>query len=187
MVAAVILTGVFVSDIPMAALVAVMATVSFATSDWHSIAPKTLRRIPAGEIAVMVITVAVVVATHDLAPGVVVGPVSAMVVFARRVARLADVTAVVDPDGGTVVHRVTGELFSASSNDLVGRLDYAGDPEKVIVDLSAAQVWDASSVAAPDAVTTKYARRGKTVEITGLNGPGAHLHDRLSGELVAGH
>ncbi|KAB2976975.1 SulP family inorganic anion transporter [Streptomyces sp. SS1-1] len=179
--------GPVVSDIPMAALVAVMVMVSFATFDWHSIAPKTLRRMPAGEIAVMVITVAVVVATHNLAIGVVVGSVSAMVVFARRVARLADVTAVVDPDGATVVYRVTGELFFASSNDLVGRFDYAGDPEKVIIDLSAAHVWDASSVAALDAVTTKYASRGKTVEITGLNGPSAHLHDRLSGELVAGH
>ena len=182
-----IVFGPVVSDIPMAALVAVMVMVSFATFDWHSIAPRTLRRMPAGEIAVMVITVAVVVATHNLAIGVVVGSVSAMVVFARRVARLADVTAVVDPDGGTVVYRVTGELFFASSNDLVGRFDYAGDPEKVIVDLSAAHVWDASSVAALDAVTTKYASRGKTVEITGLNGPSAHLHDRLSGELVAGH
>lgn len=179
--------GPVVSDIPMAALVAVMVMVSFATFDWHSVAPKTLRRMPAGEIAVMVITVAVVVATHNLAIGVVVGSVSAMVVFARRVARLADVTAVVDPDGATVVYRVTGELFFASSNDLVGRFDYAGDPEKVIIDLSAAHVWDASSVAALDAVTTKYASRGKTVEITGLNGPSAHLHDRLSGELVAGH
>ncbi|MGW6472141.1 SulP family inorganic anion transporter [Streptomyces nigra] len=182
-----IVFGPVVSDIPMAVLVAVMVMVSFATFDWHSIAPKTLRRMPAGEIAVMVITVAVVVATHNLAIGVVVGSVSAMVVFARRVARLADVTAVVDPDGGTVVYRVTGELFFASSNDLVGRFDYAGDPEKVIVDLSAAHVWDASSVAALDAVTTRYARRGKTVEITGLIGPSAHLHDRLSGELVAGH
>ncbi|MDI9832982.1 SulP family inorganic anion transporter [Streptomyces sp. KAU_LT] len=182
-----IVFGPVVSDIPMAALVAVMVMVSFATFDWHSIAPKTLRRMPAGEIAVMVITVVVVVATHNLAIGVVVGSVSAMVVFARRVARLADVTAVVDPDGATVVYRVTGELFFASSNDLVGRFDYAGDPEKVIIDLSAAHVWDASSVAALDAVTTKYASRGKTVEITGLNGPSAHLHDRLSGELVAGH
>ncbi|MFF4150295.1 SulP family inorganic anion transporter [Streptomyces sp. NPDC001651] len=182
-----IVFGPVVSDIPMPALVAVMVMVSFATFDWHSIAPRTLRRMPAGEIAVMVITVAIVVATHNLAIGVVVGSVSAMVVFARRVARVADVTAVVDPDGGTVVYQVTGELFFASSNDLVGRFDYAGDPEKVIIDLSAAHVWDASSVAALDAVTTKYASRGKTVEITGLNGPSAYLHDRLSGELVAGH
>ncbi|MFI1781066.1 SulP family inorganic anion transporter [Streptomyces rubiginosohelvolus] len=179
--------GPVVSDIPMAALVAVMVMVSFATFDWHSIAPKTLRRMPAGEIAVMVITVAAVVTTHNLAVGVVLGSVTAMVIFAKRVAHLAEVTAVVDPDGGTVVYRVTGELFFASSNDLVGRFAYATDPDKVVIDLSSTHIWDASSVAALDAIETKYARRGKTVEIIGLNTPSAHLHGKLSGELTAGH
>jgi SulP family sulfate permease len=182
-----IVFGPVVSDIPMAALVAVMVMVAFGTFDWHSVAPKTLRRMPAGEIAVMVITVIVVVATDNLAIGVVVGTVTAMVVFARRVAHLAEVTAVTDPDHTTVVYRVTGELFFASSNDLVGQFDYAGDPDKVVIDLSAAHVWDASSVAALDAVETKYARRGKTVEITGLDQHSAQLHGKLSGELSAGH
>ncbi|MEU2181643.1 SulP family inorganic anion transporter [Streptomyces thermolilacinus] len=182
-----IVFGPVVSDIPMAALVAVMVMVSFATFDWHSIAPKTLARMPAGEIGVMVITVVAVVATHNLAIGVVVGSVTAMVVFARRVAHLAEVTAVIDPDGTTVVYRVTGELFFASSNDLVGQFDYANDPEKVVIDLSAAHVWDASSVAALDAIETKYAQRGKTVEITGLNDPSADLHGKLTGELAGSH
>ncbi|MFF9031517.1 SulP family inorganic anion transporter [Streptomyces iakyrus] len=179
--------GPVVSDIPMAALVAVMVMVSFATFDWHSIAPRTLKRMPAGEITVMVITVVCVVATHNLAIGVVVGSITAMVVFAKRVAHLAEVTAVTDPDGGSVVYRVTGELFFASSNDLVGRFDYATDPKKVVIDLSAAHIWDASSVAALDGIAAKYAQRGKTVEITGLNDPSADLHGKLTGELAAGH
>ncbi|MEU3949806.1 SulP family inorganic anion transporter [Streptomyces sp. NPDC029526] len=182
-----IVFGPVVSDIPMAALVAVMIMVSFATFDWHSIAPKTLKRMPAGEIGVMVVTVVAVVATHNLAIGVVVGTITAMVIFARRVAHLAEVTSVVDPDDTTVVYWVTGELFFASSNDLVGRFDYANDPEKVVIDLSAAHVWDASSVAALDAIETKYAQRGKTVEITGLNHPSADLHGRLTGELAGSH
>ncbi|MEU3662499.1 SulP family inorganic anion transporter [Streptomyces sp. NPDC032940] len=181
-----IVFGPVVSDIPMAALVAVMVMVAFGTFDWRSIAPKTLKRMPVGEIAVMVITVIVVVATHNLAIGVVVGTITAMVVFAKRVARLAHVTAVTDPDGSTVVYSVTGELFFASSNDLVGQFDYANDPEKVVIDLSAAHIWDASSVAALDAIETRYAQRGKTVEITGLNDPSADLHGKLTGEL-AGH
>jgi SulP family sulfate permease len=179
--------GPVVSDIPMAALVAVMVMVAFGTFDWHSIAPKTLRRMPGGEIAVMVITVIVVVATSNLAIGVVVGAITAMVIFAKRVAHLAEVTAVTDPDGHTAVYRVTGELFFASSNDLVGQFDYAGDPGKVVIDLSAAHVWDASSVAALDAIETKYAQRGKTVEITGLNDPSADLHGKLTGALAGSH
>ncbi|WP_329343352.1 SulP family inorganic anion transporter [Streptomyces sp. NBC_00663] len=178
--------GPVVSDIPMAALVAVMVMVSFATFDWHSIAPKTLKRMPAGEITVMVVTVACVVATHNLAIGVVVGSITAMVIFAKRVAHVAEVTAVTDPDHATVVYRVTGELFFASSNDLVGQFSYATDPDTVVIDLSAAHIWDASSVAALDAIETKYAQRGKTVEIIGLNEPSARIHKTLSGELT-GH
>ncbi|MEU1507876.1 SulP family inorganic anion transporter [Kitasatospora sp. NPDC005748] len=181
-----IVFGPVVSRIPMAALVAVMVMVCFATFDWHSVAPKTLRRMPAGEIAVMVITVALVVATSNLAVGVVAGSITAMVIFAKRVAHRADLTAVTDPDGGQVTYSVTGELFFASSNDLVARFDYAGDPDRVVIDLSRAHIWDASSVAALDAVEARYAQRGKSVEITGLNRPSAEIHRSLSGEL-AGH
>lgn len=179
-----IVFGPIVSDIPMAALVAVMIMVCFATFDWHSVAPATLRRMPAGEIAVMVITVACVLATHNLAVGVVAGSVTAMVIFTRRVAHHAEVTAETDPDGRSVVYRVTGALFFASANELVDRFAYATDPDRIVIDLSAAHVWDASSVAVLDAVRAKYAQRGKTVEITGLNGSSAALHGRLSGELA---
>ncbi|GAA3443001.1 sodium-independent anion transporter [Planomonospora venezuelensis] len=182
-----IVFGPWVSQIPMAALVAVMVLVSFGTFDWHSVAPATLRRMPYGETIVMVTTVAVVVATHNLAVGVVAGSVAAMVIFARRVAHLAEVTSVTDPEGGHVIYAVTGELFFASSNDLVYRFDYVGDPDHVVIDLSDAHIWDASSVAALDAVETKYAARGKTVEIVGLNSPSARIHGTLSGELNAGH
>ncbi|WP_176726409.1 SulP family inorganic anion transporter [Streptomyces sp. OspMP-M43] len=182
-----IVFGPVVSDIPMAALVAVMIMVAFATFDWHSVAPKTLKRMPAGEITVMVVTVVAVVATHNLAVGVVVGSVTAMVIFAKRVAHLARVRSVLDPDGTTVVYRVTGELFFASSNDLVGQFDYADDLDKIVIDLSEAHVWDASSVAALDAIETKYAQRGKTVEITGLNDLSAELHRKLTGELTGSH
>lgn len=182
-----IVFGPVVSDIPMAALVAVMVMVCFATFDWHSIAPKTLKRMPAGEIAVMVVTVVCVVVSHNLAVGVVVGSVTAMVIFAKRVAHLANVTSVLDPDGGQVVYCVTGELFFASSNDLVGQFDYAGDPDRVVIDLTGAHVWDASSVAALDAIEHRYAQRGKAVEITGLNEASARIHGTLSGELSSGH
>ncbi len=178
-----VVLGPVVSRIPMAALVAVMVLVAFGTFDWHSVSPRSLRRMPVGEITVMVLTVVCVVATGDLAIGVVAGSVTAMVIFARRVARHAGVTSVTDPDGSGVVHAVTGALFFASSNDLVTRFDYANDPDRVVIDLTDADIWDASSVAALDAVTAKYAARGKTVEIVGLNRHSAMLHGTLSGEL----
>ncbi|GAA2491175.1 SulP family inorganic anion transporter [Winogradskya humida] len=179
----VVALGDVVALIPMAALVAVMIVVSVGTFDWHSITPATLRRMPPGELIVMVVTVAATLATRNLAIGVVLGVLTATVIFARRVAHLVEVTSVLDPAGGTRIYSVHGSLFFASSNDLVTRFDYAEDPDSVIIDLSQAHIWDASSVAALDAISAKYAARGKTVEITGLNPPSAKLRDRLAGTL----
>ncbi|MFC7960822.1 SulP family inorganic anion transporter [Rhodococcoides kroppenstedtii] len=174
--------GDVVAVIPMAALVAVMVMVSVATFDWHSIRPSTLRRMPRSETAVMLVTVAVTVATHNLAYGVFAGVLTATVLFARRVAHLTEVTAQ-DTADGTRVYTVTGDLFFASSNDLVHRFDYANDPAEVVIDLSASHIWDASTVAALDAVEAKYARRGTTVRIVGANAASAHRHARLTGTM----
>ena len=177
--------GDIVALIPMAALVAVMIMVSVGTLDWHSINPKTLRRMPKSETLVMVATVAVTVITHNLAYGVVVGVVTAMVLFARRVAHLTEVVDVAHPDEDTRVYAVKGELFFASSNDLVYQFDYVGDPKNVIIDMSDSHIWDASTVATLDAITTKYAAKGKTATIVGLNASSIERHDRLSGNLGA--
>jgi SulP family sulfate permease len=185
----VVVLGDVVSIIPMAALVAVMILVSVATFDWHSIRPATLRRLPKSETAVMVVTVAVTVWTHNLAIGVVVGVVMAMVLFARRVAHFATVTRTTDADAAepTAHYRVDGELFFASSNDLTTQFDYAADPDRVVIDMSRSHVWDASTVAALDAIVTKYARLGKTVVFEGMNEATTAFHDRLSGGLGADH
>jgi SulP family sulfate permease len=107
------------------------------------------------------------------------------VLFARRVAHLVTVTAADGPDGARV-YTVAGALFFASTNDLLGQFDYAGDPDRIRIDLSAAHVWDASSVAVLDAIGHKYATRGKTVEITGLTDVTGHYHQRLAGRLGGG-
>ncbi|MDY6808120.1 MAG: SulP family inorganic anion transporter [Actinomycetota bacterium] len=179
--------GDVVALIPMAALVAVMIMVSVATFDWHSINPKTLRRMPKSEISVMLATVVVTVVTHNLAYGVIVGVITAMVLFARRVAHLTEVVDVAHPDEDTRVYAVRGELFFASSNDLVYQFDYVGDPRNVVIDMSDSHIWDASTVATLDAITTKYAAKGKTATIVGLNDSSAERHERLSGHLAGAH
>ena len=184
--------GEAVGRIPMAVLVAVMIMVSVGTFDWHSIHPATLKRMPLSENIVMLVTVAVTVATGNLAYGVIAGVNVAFIVFARRVAHFANVEKVETAASGepgdataaeTVTYAVTGELFFASSNDLVYQFDYAGDPAEVVIDLSGSHVWDASTVAALDAVETKYAAKGKHVRIIGLNEASQERHSRLSGHL----
>ncbi len=178
--------GDVVALIPMAALVAVMIMVSVGTFDWHSIRPATLRRMPRSETFVMATTVVVTVVSKNLAIGVVAGVVVAMTLFARRVAHLTEThrELVTDAAGTpTAVYRVTGNLFFASSNDLYTQFDYAADPDLVVIDLSDSHIWDASTVASLDAISTKYARKGKSVEIVGLNVSSAERHGRLSGSL----
>jgi SulP family sulfate permease len=179
--------GQVVAVIPMAALVGVMIMVSVGTFDWHSIHPRTLRRMPRSETTVMVSTVAVTIATHNLAIGVIVGVLVAMVLFARRVAHLVTVDSVLDPDGTTKIYRVSGQLFFASSNDLVFQFDYATDPANVVIDLTDAHIWDASTVASLDAITTKYAARGTTLTITGMNPNSEQRHSALAGNLGGTH
>lgn len=173
-----LLFGEAVGRIPMAALVAVMILVAATTVNWHSVRPRTLKLMPLSEILVMLLTVAGTLATHNLAVGVVLGVVAASVGFARRVAHLVEVELV---DGSTYV--VHGQLFFASSNDLVYAFDYTLDTDFVVVDLSDAEVWDASTVATLDAVQKKYADRGIEVEFRGLDGASAQRLERLSGQL----
>jgi SulP family sulfate permease len=179
--------GDVVARIPMAALVAVMILVSVSTFDWHSIAPRTLKRMPRSETIIMLVTVAGTVTTSNLAVGVALGVLTAMIAFARRAARLVEVERVLDPDGTTAIYVVSGELFFASDQELIDAFNYVEDPASVIVDMSRAHLWDASAVAALDTVEQHYARHGATVQITGLNARSEQLHASLSGQLAAAH
>jgi SulP family sulfate permease len=177
--------GDVVAIIPMAALVAVMVMVSVLTFDWHSIRLSTLKRMPKSETTVMVATVIVVVATHNLAIGVIVGVIVAMVAFARRVAHFVTVTRTL-PEGEavpTAYYTVSGELFFASSNDLTTQFQYVDDPQRVVIDMTQSHVWDASTVAALDAIINKYERHGKRVVLVGMNEASTSMHNRLAGNL----
>lgn len=50
-----------VSEIPMAALVAVMFVVAYSTFDWESVRPSHLKVMPKSETTVMVVTVVLTV------------------------------------------------------------------------------------------------------------------------------
>ena len=179
----VVVLGDWVAIIPMAALVAVMVMVSVATFDWHSIHPATLRRLPRSETMVMLATVIAVVATDNLAIGVVVGVVVASVLFVRRVAHFVTVERTLVDGGATASYAVRGELFFASSNDLTTQFEYTDDPDRVLIDMSGSHIWDASTVAALDAIVTRYEQRGKSVDFLGLNQQASRFHTRLSGNL----
>ena len=177
----VVVFGDFVSTIPMAALVAVMIMVAIGAFDWHSVKPSTLKRMPKSETFVMVATVVLVLITHNLAVGVVGGVLVASVLFVRRVAHFVSVSRTLSDAGDAVTYTVTGELFFASSNDLTTLFSYPEDPDRVVIDLAGSHIWDASTVAALDAIETKYTALGKTVEIIGMNDSSQRMRGRLTG------
>lgn len=176
-----------VAVIPMAALVAVMILVSVGTFDWHSVKPSRLRRMPGTETFTTLVVVVVVVATSNLAIGVVAGVILSALFFARRVAHLTTFESNLNPEGDEKTYRVIGDLFFAAIDDFADHFDYTGDPHRVVIDLSDAHIWDASAVAALDAVTARYDSRNKRVEILGLNPASAALHLNLSGNLTTSH
>jgi SulP family sulfate permease len=171
------------AQIPMVALAAVMMIVAIKTVNWHSVQPATLKRMPFPETIVMAVTVAVTVATGNLALGVAAGVLLAMVLFARRVAHVIRAERTLSDDGLSVRYDVHGPLFFGSSNDLVERFCYGVDPKAVAIDLTHSQIWDASSVAALDSIETKYRAHGAAVSFTGLDPRSSAFHGRLTGRL----
>jgi SulP family sulfate permease len=183
----VLLAGPVVAAIPMAALVSVMIVVAIGTFDWSSVRLSNLRHTPRSETTVMLLTVAIVVFTHNLAIGVLAGVLASAIFFARRVAHLVEVTSVEDPEGGARIYALTGELFFASTNELIHAFDYTDPARAVVIDLADSHVWDSAAVAALDAIVAKFERHGVTAEIVGLNQQSSDLHGRLTGLLGGSH
>jgi len=180
----VLVFGDVIAVIPMAALVAVMIMVSIGTFDWRSVGPDAITSLPRTETAVMLVTVAVTVFTHNLAFGVGAGILLAAVFFVRHVSHVVNVTSVVDPDNKERLYDVSGPLFFASTNDLVHSFDYdAVAVKRVEIDLSNARIWDTSAVAALDAVVAKFAERGIEAHLVGMNSHAERLHSNATGKL----
>lgn len=171
------------AQIPMVVLAGIMMVVAVKTVNWHSLQPATLKRMPWSETLVMVLTVAMTVWTSNLALGVLAGVIVAMMLFARRIAHVIHAERVPDEGGDSVRYTVRGPLFFASSNDLFEHFDYAHDPRLVVIDLTHAQIWDASSVAALDGIVYRYQRYGCEVKIEGLDVRSSDFHRRLTGNL----
>lgn len=172
---------VFLSDwvgqIPMAALVAVMIMVSIGTFSWDSL--RNLKKHPLSTNIVMLATVIVTVATHNLAYGVFVGVLLAALFFANKMGHYLHIASEVDPRGRQRTYRVVGQVFFSSSDKFVTAFDFKEALDKVVIDLSRAHFWDITAVAALDKVVLKFRREGAEVEIVGLNQASATIVDRF--------
>ncbi len=164
-------------QIPMAALVAVMIMVSIGTFSWDSVL--NLKKHPLSTNIVMVVTVIVVVATHNLAFGVLAGVLLAALFFANKIGHFMIVSSDLDDASGTRTYRVVGQVFFSSSEKFTASFDFKEALDKVVIDLSRAHFWDITAVGALDKVVIKFRREGADVEILGLNEASATIVDRF--------
>jgi SulP family sulfate permease len=173
----VVFLGSWVAQIPMAALVAVMIMVSIGTFSWSSIA--NLKVHPLSTSIVMIATVVVVVVTHNLAYGVLVGVLLASLFFANKVAQYMYVSSSLADDGLGRTYSVRGQVFFSSADKFVAHFDFKEAINKVVIDLSHAHFWDITAVSALDKVVIKFRREGTAVEVVGLNKASATIVDRF--------
>lgn len=166
----------WVAQVPVAALVAIMIMVSISTFSWSSLAD--LARHPKVSGVVMLATVAVTVATHDLSAGVAVGVLLSGVFFAFKVTKMMRVEDHIDPVTEIRTYTVSGQIFFASAEIFADKFDLRDTTHRVRIDLTAAHLWDITAVGALEEVVTKMRRHGTVVELIGLNQASAILVDR---------
>ena len=165
----IIVLGDVVVNIPMPVLVGVMIMVSATTFNWGSF--KFLKQAPKSESLVMLVTVAIILYTHNLAIGVVVGVILSALFFVAKISRVT-----VTYDKG--LHKVKGPLFFASTTKFIQSFDHVTESE-VIIDFENSQLWDESAIGAILKVKQKLAQKGVTVHIQGLNSSSEQLYQQF--------
>ena len=167
----------WVSKIPMAALVAVMIMVSIGTFSWESL--RNLKRYPLSTNIVMVVTVVVVVITHNLAYGVFAGVLLAAMFFANKVGHHMHISSALNDANDERSYEVVGQVFFSSADKFTAAFDFKEAHRKVTIDLKRAHFWDITAVAALDKVVLKFRREGAEVAVLGLNEASATIVDRF--------
>jgi SulP family sulfate permease len=152
--------------------------VSINTFQWQSI--RTLVVHPKSSSFVMLATVAVVVATHDLARGVLVGVILSGLFFAQKVSRFFGVESDLN-DAAIRTYRVTGQLFFATAEAFHSAFDFRETGLRgVVIDVRAAHFWDITGINALDRVVLKFRHHDVPVDLIGLNEASQTMVDKLA-------
>lgn len=171
----ILVLGGVVVQIPMPVLAGIMIMVAIGTFDWHSYS--YLRKAPKSDALVMLVTVFVVVATDNLAMGVIVGVILSAVFFAAKISKVSVKQLSTERN---VRFDVTGQLFFVSVEGFVEAFDFNIADSDIIIDFSNAHIWDDSGVGAVDKVVIKYRENHNRVTIKGLNTSSEKLINKLA-------
>ncbi|WP_180114541.1 SulP family inorganic anion transporter [Acinetobacter sp. YH12063] len=171
---------VFLKDwlayVPMAALVAIMVMVSFTTFQWNSV--KQFSKHPMSFNVVMIAVVIVVLATHNLALGVLVGVLLSALFIINQLE--SSVKVISELKDNVRSYTVYGQIFFSSSESFYQFFDFQEIVSHVRIDLSHAHIWDITSVNILKNVVQKFESKHIQVEVFGLNEASSTLLDRVS-------
>jgi SulP family sulfate permease len=171
----IIVLGNLVIQIPMPVLVGIMIMVSVGTFDWSSF--NYLLTAPKSDAIVMLVTVIIVVVTHDLSKGVIAGVILSAIFF---VSKISTIKVTEQQKKSERIFAVEGQLFFASVEGFLESFDFTVKNTTIIIDFSEAHIWDDSAVGAIDKVVLKYRGNDNTVTITGLDSGSKRLVEKLA-------
>jgi sulfate permease, SulP family len=172
MLITIILLNKIVVRVPVVSFGAVMVVVAISTFNWGSI--KKLSKTPKSDTLVMISTVLVVLFTHNLAYGVIVGIILSAISFAVKMSEID-----IHKESGGKLYVVKGELFFASTTKFINSFDYTSGISSIDIDLSSVKLRDESAVEAIDRVVIKFHKNGTEVNLIGLSESCKALIDKI--------
>ncbi|MBC2311102.1 SulP family inorganic anion transporter [Listeria booriae] len=174
----IIVLGNWVVQIPMAVLVAIMIMVSIGTFDWRSF--EYIRKGHFTDTAVMIVTVVIVVFTHNLAIGVITGVILSAILFMVKISKI-HVKSEIKPE--KIIYKAKGQLFFASVDNFTKEMAVTVENKRVLFDLSELHIWDDSGVEAIYKVIQQFENAGNSVRMIGLNKESRRMMRQLKSYL----
>lgn len=171
----IIVLGGLVVQIPMPILAGIMVMVSIGTFDWNSF--KYIQKAPKTDAVVMILTVIIVLMTHNLALGVVVGVIFSALFFATKISKV-EVTS--EKFGKTNRLSFKGQIFFVSIDSMMDQISFNIENSIIELNFNNAHLWDDSAVDAIDTMVRKFEEKNNIVHVEKLNSDSRKIVSELS-------
>ncbi|HCZ1340224.1 TPA: putative sulfate exporter family transporter [Staphylococcus aureus] len=171
----IIVLGGLVVQVPMPILAGIMVMVSVGTFDWNSF--KYIKKAPKTDAVVMLITVIIVLMTHNLALGVVAGVVFSALFFATKISKVE----VISEEFGKI-NRLSfkGQIFFVSIDSMMEQINFEIENSTIELNFNNAHLWDDSAVDAIDTIVRKFEEKNNIVRVEKLNSDSRKVVSELS-------
>lgn len=171
----IIVLGGVVVQIPMPILAGIMVMVSIGTVDWNSF--KYIKKAPKTDALVMILTVIIVLMTHNLAIGVIVGVVFSALFFATKISKVEVIHEELDKK-----HHFSfkGQIFFVSIDSMMEQIDINIEDSIIKLNFDHAHLWDDSAVDAIDTIVRKFEEKNNIVYVEKLNTDSRKIVSELS-------